>query len=609
MTATAEAWQTTMSTMNFKLRKRLFRSAHDRRKPVYQAVSAPLPISWRARTAAFDCIKDGSFIDPACGCGNFLIVTYSKLRELELEILKMKNTSAQLVIDVSEYRKVSVEQFYGIEYEEFPCQIAQVGMWLADHQMNLRLEELGVYHVDLPLGKGAAIVHGNALRLDWETVVPKGELSFILGNPPFVGQAFRTKEQAEDIKFVFSDNKNAMKLDFVTAWFKKAADMMQGTTIQTAFVSVNSICQGESVPTLWEYLFAQGIAISFAYQTFKWTNEAKGKAAVMCVVVGFAMSQVKRERKLYADDTCIIVSHINGYLHNAPNVFIKTRSKSINKSVAKVVQGSPPADNGDLQLIREEKEQFILKYPEAKEFIKPFLGSRELINDVGEHSRYCFWLKGVAPNKFSKIPELRERFQRISEYRAASPVDRIQKTADTPYLFTQDRQPNTDFIAIPRVSSERRRYIPMRFLSKDIIVSDAVVIVDNATPYDFAILTSNVHNAWMRTVCGRLKSDYRYAPSVFYNFPMPTATDEQRTQLSKLAQIILETRENYPESGLADLYDPLYMPPDLLKAHRALDAAVMKIYGFPAKRDFAEADCVAALMEMYQNLASEGISP
>ena len=576
------------------------------------------------------------FLDPACGCGNFLVVTYGKLRELELEILKMKCSSNQLVMDISSMLKVSVEQFYGIEYEEFPCQIAQVGMWLIDHQMNLRVsEQFGKYYARLPLTQGATIVHGNALRLDWNAVCDRGELSvvsyqlseeegrssasvqshppsadnckqttvnYIMGNPPFVGQAFRTKDQSEDVKHVFADNKNAMKLDYVTAWFKKAADMMLNTSIQTAFVSVNSVCQGESVPTLWEHLFSQGVQINFAYQTFKWTNEAKGKAAVMCVIVGFAMPQVKREKRLYADDKYIVVPNINGYLHNAPNVFIQTRSKSINKSVAKVFQGSPPADNGDLQLNKDEMNEFVRKHPESKDYIKPFLGSKEFINDVGEHTRYCFWLKGVSPNRFNKIPELRERFQRISEYRAASPVDRIQKTADRPYLFTQDRQPDTDFIAIPRVSSERRKYIPMGFLSKDIIVSDAMVIVDSATLYEFSLLTSNVHNAWMRTVCGRLKSDFRYAPSVFYNFPMPESTDAQKQQLSELAQAVLDTRGNYPESSLADLYDPLYMPPDLLKAHQNLDKAVWKLYGFTPKTHPSEAAVVAALMEMYQKL-------
>jgi len=551
-----------------------------------------------------DKISRLKFLDPACGCGNFLIITYRELRKLELEILKMKASTLQRELDISPLLKVSVTQFYGIEYEYFPCQIAQVGMWLIDHQMNLLAsEQFGMYYARLPLTQSATIVHGNALRLDWESVVPKGELSYILGNPPFVGQAFRSKEQAKDVKHVFADNKNAMKLDYVTAWFKKASEMMKSTNIQTAFVSVNSICQGESVPTLWEDLFSKGIEIIFAYQTFKWTNEAKGKAAVMCIIVGFAVVQIKKEKRLYANDTFSIVSNINGYLHNAPNVFVKTRSKSINRAVAKVVQGSPPADNGDLQLSHKEMEDFILKYPEAKEFIKPFLGSKEFINDAGEYSRYCFWLKDIAPNKFSKIPELRERFQRISKYRAESPVDRIQKTADRPYLFTQNRQPDSDFIAIPRVSSERRRYIPMGFLSKDIIVSDAVVIVDSATLYDFGILKSNVHNAWMRTVCGRLEMRYRYAPSVFYNFPMPTATDEQKAEIEKLVQSMLDARANYPESSLSDLYDPLTMPPDLLKAHQSLDRAVMKLYGF--SKDATEVEIVAALMERYQEMVGK----
>lgn len=410
----------------------------------------------------------------------------------------------------------------------------------------------------------------------------------------------RTKEQANDIQNVFVPSNIGGKLDYVAGWFKKAYDMMKNTNIETAFVSSNSICQGESVNLLWELLLKHNIYINFAYTTFKWTSEAKEKAEVMCVIVGFSF--VNRKKKyLYTGEQYKEVEHINGYLKSAPDIFIKNRSKSINKGLAKVVQGSPPADDGKLLLSKEEKEDFINKYPELKQVIKPFVGSREFINDI-EYSRYCFWFANENIANYKHIPELIERFNYIRQYRLNSPVDRIQKTADRPYLFTQNRQPDTDYLIIPRVSSSTRKYIPIGFLPPNVIASDSVVLVYNATLVDLGIICSNVHNAWMRTIAGRLKNDYRYAPSVYYNFPFPNLTDEGKSKIEKTAQSILDARKLYTNNSLAGMYgEEMYMYPKLLKAHIENDKAVMEAYGFDWKK-MTESECVAELMKMYEQL-------
>ena len=400
---------------------------------------------------------------------------------------------------------------------------------------------------------------------------------------------------------VFAPSKAGGKLDYVAGWFKKAADYMRGTHIETAFVSSNSICQGESVNLLWELLLHDGIFINFAHTTFLWTSEAKEKAAVMCVIVGFSWYE-RKEKLLFTDRQYKIVDHINGYLKAAPDVFIQNRSKSINKGAAKVVQGSPPADDGRLLLSADEKEQLLAKYPELDKVIKPFIGSREFINDVG-FSRYCFWFDGISPSEYRHIPELRERFEYIREYRQKSPVDRIQKTASKPYLFTQNRQPNTDYLIIPRVSSSNRRYIPIGFLPADVIASDSAVLVYNATLYDFGIICSNVHNSWMRTIAGRLKNDYRYAPSVYYNFPFPDVSPEIRAKIEKTAQGILDARKLYPNNCLADMYGAdMDLFPELLTAHQKNDIAVLSAYGITSKHPAfsSEAACVAELMKLYQ---------
>ena len=425
------------------------------------------------------------FLDPACGSGNFLTETYLSLRRLENEVIATLNKD-QIVMDIGNPIQVSISQFYGIEINDFAVTVARTALWIAESQMMKATEDVVHMQLDfLPLKTSSNIVEGNALRLDWEQIAPKYELNYIMGNPPFVGQAMRTKEQASDIQTVFAPSKAGGKLDYVAGWFKKAADYMKGSRIEAGFVSSNSICQGESVNLLWEMLLGEGIVINFAHTSFKWTSEAKDKAGVTCVIVGFSYVS-RKEKVLFTGEQYKAVDHINGYLKDAPDVFIKNRSKSINKGLAKVVQGSPPADDGRLLLSAQEREELLKKYPELDEVIKPFVGSREFINDVG-YSRYCFWFANVSPGKFQHIPELMERFQYIREYRLKSPVDRIQKTADKPYLFTQNRQPDTNYLMIPRVSSEKRKYIPIGFLPPNVIASDSAVLVYNASLYDFAL--------------------------------------------------------------------------------------------------------------------------
>lgn len=553
-----------------------------------------------------DKLAELTFLDPACGSGNFLTETYLSLRHLENEVIKEK-IGGQITLGDEAHNpiKVSIQQFYGIEINDFAVTVAKTALWIAESQMLEETKNI-VYGFDddfLPLKSYVNITEGNALRIDWKDVVPPEKLAYIMGNPPFIGQAMRSKEQANDMQDVFYPSKAGGKLDYVSAWFKKAADFIIDTKIEVAFVSSNSICQGESVNLLWELLLNSGIIINFAHTTFKWISEAKEQAAVMCVIVGFSYIE-RKEKLLFIEDEKKVVSHINGYLKAAPDIFIKNRSKSINKGLAKVVQGSPPADDKKLQLNKEEREFFIKKYPKLEKVIKPFLGSSEFLNNV-EYPRFCFWFDKENPADYTDIPELLERFNSIREYRKNNKVDRIRKTADTPWLFTQNRQPSTNYIFIPRHSSGERRYIPMGYMSADIICSDAVVLVDNATLFDFGILSSNIHNAWMRTICGRLKSDYRYSPSIYYNFPMPKLTEESKKMIEKTAQGILDARKLYKTKTLAEMYGrQMYLYPELKKAHRDNDRAVMKAYGFSIK-DMSEEECVSELMKMYKELSDE----
>ncbi|MCL1819500.1 MAG: N-6 DNA methylase [Oscillospiraceae bacterium] len=530
------------------------------------------------------------FLDPACGCGNFLIVTYRELRELELEVLIMKSGTDQMTLDITPMLKVGVEQFYGIEVEDFPCQIAQVGMWLIDHQMNLRVsEQFGQYYARLPLTQSATIVHGNALRIDWENIVPKRELSFILGNPPFVGYAYANAEQKADMAQIFPKSKT---LDYVCAWYKKATDMMKQTQIKTAFVSTNSVAQGEQPTILWKPLFEQGVFINFGVPTFKWSNEAKGKAAVHCVIIGFSCNKTE--------------PNINQYLLEAPTVFIEKRAKPL-CNVPEMFRGSDPVDGGNLIIESDEYEKYVNKEPVVTKYIRQFMMGNEFLNNK---KRYCLWLEGVPPSEFRKMPLTMERIEKCRQMRIKSSRSNTLRAAETPMLFESNRQPDTDYIAIPKVSSEQRRYIPIGYLSNNIIAGDKLFTIPNATLYHFGILTSNVHNAWMRAVAGRLEMRYSYSNTLVYNnFPWSDVTDEQKSEIEKLAQAVLDARDSYAGESLADMYGKVHNGilmgldyyPILKKAHQELDRAVMKLYGFSVK-DTSEAECVARLMERYREL-------
>jgi len=530
-----------------------------------------------------DKIANLKFLDPACGCGNFLIITYRELRRLELELLKIKVSSLQMILDISDLLRVNVGQFYGIEYEDFPCQIAQVGMWLMDHQMNLRAaEQFGTYYVRLPLTESAMIVNGNALRIDWESIVSKHELNYILGNPPFVGNHYMNPEQRSDIVAFFSKNKT---IDYVAAWYVKSAEYIKDTEIKCAFVSTNSITQGEQVGILWKPLLDNGIFINFGIPTFKWANEAKGKAAVHCVIVGF--SYIKP------------VKNISPYLFEGPNIIIESRSKPL-CNVPQIQKGNQPTDGGNLIIEAEDYNNFITHEPMVEPYIKRLVGAVEFINNK---KRYCLWLVNVKPTELRKMPLVMERVEKCRQMRLKSSDPATRRLAESPTRFRETYNPDS-YLVIPEVSSENRKYIPIGFLDLNTICTNKVQIIPNATRYHFGILSSNVHMAWTRAVCGRLKSDYQYSKQIVYNnFPWPEATEEQRTVIEQRGQAVLDARATYPESSLADLYDPLTMPSELLKAHQNLDRAVMKLYGFNIK-ETTEASCVAALMERYKILCS-----
>lgn len=544
-----------------------------------------------------DKLANLKFLDPACGSGNFLTETYLSLRRLENEIICNLYAGNSIFIGaIFNPVKVGIHQFYGIEINDFAVTVATTALWIAESQMLKETERIVNGDLDfLPLKSYANIVEGNALRMDWESVIQKEGLSYIIGNPPFVGLSLRSATQQEDMVNVFKDNGRAGRLDYVAAWYKQAAQFIQSTKIECAFVSTNSIVQGEQVPILWEDLFLQGIIINFAHRTFTWNSEAAQKAHVHCVIIGFSVLN-RTEKYIYENGVKRTVERINGYLVNADNIFIQLRSKA-NTDVPKIVQGNKPWDGGNLILSTEEKEVLISKYPSTKEFIRPYIGSYEFIN---KKERWCLWLKGVAPSQYRGIPEIMERLTKCAEVRRCTKTIAVQVQAETPMLFSQIRQPNSDYILVPETSSSSRRYIPMGFMTKDVIASNSTLVATNATLSLFGILTSNVHMAWMRTVCGRLKSDYRYSPSVYNNFPWPHLTELQMAKIEKSAQAILDARKIYPDCSLADLYDEVTMPPELRKAHQDNDRAVMEAYGFPVRRDFTESDCVAKLFELYK---------
>ncbi|MCI7792629.1 N-6 DNA methylase [bacterium] len=547
-----------------------------------------------------------SFLDPACGSGNFLTETYLSLRRLENKILLELSHGQVTMYTASESPiQVSISQFYGIEINDFAVTVAKTALWIAESQMMKETEKILLVPLEfLPLKTNACIVEGNALRMDWESVVPKSRLNYIMGNPPFVGHQWRSKAQTNDMKETFYDLPKHGKLDYVASWYQKSADYMKDTRIESAFVSTNSIVQGESVGTLWKFLFQKkNVEIQFAHRTFVWISEAKSQAAVHCVIIGFTCYGISTKKQLFENNSVKLVDHINGYLVSASDIFIESRGKQLTQGFPEMSKGSQPTDGGNLILTEEERNNLIEKHPQTENFIKRFVGSRDLINN---EKRYCLWLKGVPPQEYRKIPEIVERLQAVAECRKSSPTKSVQRDASTPMLFTQIRQPDTDYLAVPEVSSENRRYIPISFLTSDIIGSNKLYIVSNANLYMFGVLISNVHMAWMRVVCGRLKSDYSYSPAVYNNFPWPTPTEAQKAKIEQTAQAILDARALYPDCSLADLYDDLTMPPELRKAHQANDRAVMDAYGFTkgtAART-SESACVAELMKRYQQLLS-----
>lgn len=522
------------------------------------------------------------FLDPACGCGNFLIITYRELRLLELEILKALYGTQQ-TFNISDLILCNVNQFSGIEYEEFPAQITKVAMWLIDHQMNMLCSrEFGEYFVRLPLRASANIVHGDALELDWDKVVSKDELSYIIGNPPFVGARLMTKEQSRQVEQVFDNIRGAGNLDYVSAWYAKAAQYIQGTKIKVAFVSTNSIVQGEQVGVLWKVLLNMyGVKIHFAHRTFKWSNEAKGNAGVYCVIIGFAnydtdAKTIFEYEDIMGEPHIVRAKNINPYLVDSDNILLDKRCEPI-CNAPKINYGSFALDNGNYTLSEADREDIISECHNSDRLIKPFIGGQELLHSV---KRYCLWLIDASPKEIKENHKILERVEAVRKWRSNSSRNDTNKLADTPTMFAEIRQPDTNYLAIPTTSSENRKYIPIAFLSPDVIASNQLYIVSNTTLYHFGVLTSAMHMAWTKFVCGRLKSDFRYSARIVYNnFPWAeNPTSKQIERIEQCAEAVLEARKMFPDSSLADLYDPLAMPPALMKAHQALDKAVDTAY-------------------------------
>ena len=539
-----------------------------------------------------------TFLDPACGSGNFLTETYLSLRRLENEVIRERYHGQTMMGAFINPVKVSINQFYGIEINDFAVTVATTALWISEAQMLAETERVIHQDIDfLPLKSYTNIHEGNALRTDWESVVPKDKLNYIMGNPPFVGKSFQSESQKEDMEFVFKGVRNYGNLDFVASWYKKSADYMAGTNCKAALVSTNSLCQGIAVPPLWSYLLNKGVVINFAWPTFKWKSESNDDAAVHCVIVGF--SYVKGVNSLLFSEgrAPLHVKNINPYLYDAPSIIIDDIHDPIS-NVPKAIVGSFPTDGGNLVIQAEEYDDYIKREPAAKKFIRPFLGPLEFINSK---KRYCLWLKNCSPSELRSMPFTKARVAAVREFRLGSKKQQTQRRADIPHLFAEDRQPSSNYILFPRTSSERRRYLPIGFLSSEVIAGDTI-IVPEATIYHFGILTSNVHNAWMRVVCGRMKSDYRYSSTLVYNnFPWPTPTETQKAKIKQTAQAILDARALYPDSSLADLYDELTMPPELRRAHQQNDRAVMEAYGFDVKT-MTESQCVAELFKLYQEL-------
>ena len=595
-----------------------------------------------------------TFLDPACGSGNFLTETYLSLRRLENEIFREKYHGQMMMGEFLNPIKVSINQFYGIEINDFAVTVATTALWISEAQMLAETERIIQHDIDfLPLKSYANIKEGNALRLPWDEwesekkvptifakqtvaytdlskiaptmaseplyynnleihtesvqVLPKKKpttyhvrFDYVMGNPPFVGARLMSESQKNDVLSVFGNMKNVGNLDYVSCWYKKAAALLQGTNTHAALVSTNSITQGEQVAILWKALAKMGIRIDFAFRTFRWDSEAEIKAHVHCVIVGFSCSESVKEKTIYLNDSqSIAASNINGYLIDSPDVFVESRKVPLSQ-VPEMLFGSMPNDGGNFILSEEEVAVMKSKYPESEKFIKKFLGAEEFINNK---KRYCLWLVNASPAEMRKIPPIMERVANVQKLRSESKRAATQKLAATPTLFGEIRQPvSGTYLLVPSTSSEKRRYVPIGFLDCNVISSNANLIVPNASLYHFGILTSNVHMAWMRAVCGRLEMRYRYSASIVYNnFPWPTPTEAQEAKIEQTAQAILDARNKFPDCSLADLYDEAAMPPELRKAHQENDRAVMAAYGFNIK--MSESECVAELFKMYQKMA------
>lgn len=543
------------------------------------------------------------FLDPAAGSGNFLTEAYISLRKLENLILK-ELFGDKIMMGLSHNPiKVSINQFYGIEINDFAVSVARTALWIAESQMMKETEDIVFMQLDFfPLTTYPNIIEGNALRIDWEDVVPANEVDYIMGNPPFVGAMLMTKDKTKELKDIMSDMPNIGELDYVTGWFFKASEYMNiNPKVRTAFVSTNSLCQGQSVITFWKYLSERkNVKISYAYTTFNWVNEIKGAAAVHCIIVGIINDSQEPLNRIYLEEGQYKkVSSINSYLTEGENIFIISRSKPLCK-VSELKFGSMPRDGGNLILTEEEKEELVNKYPEIKSWIKPYIGAREFINRT---QRWVLWLKDVDTTLIRKYPEIVKRVEAVKEFRLSSKAAGTRKYAETPMLFCQIAQPEEGtYIVVPKVSSEKRKYIPMGFMGSETIASDLVFIIPDATIYEFGVLTSNVHMSWMKILAGRLKSDYRYSKDIVYNnFPWPKLEKNHEKRIVETANKILEVRQFYPESSYADLYDDTFMPPELRKAHQENDKAVMEAYGFDW-RTMSESECVAELMNIYQKL-------
>ncbi len=540
-----------------------------------------------------------TFFDPACGSGNFLTETYLSLRRLENEALQLQ-LGGQIRLETGGIIKVSIGQFYGIEINDFAVTVAKTALWIAESQMMKETEEIVRIALDfLPLKSYTNITEGNALRLNWEEVAPKHKLNYIMGNPPFVGARLMSAEQKEDLNAVFGSSwKNAGNLDYVACWYKKCTDLIKSTSIRCALVSTNSVSQGESVANLWKPLFENGVHIDFAHRTFRWDSEASIKAHVHCVIIGFSVAPNTKPKIIYSSDRPQVVENINGYLVNADNAFVESRANTLCK-IPKLGIGNQPIDGGYYLFTEEEMKEFLKKEPQAGKWFRPWLGADEFIN---RYFRYCLWLGECPPNELRKMPECLKRVQAVRDFRLKSKRTSTLKLADKPTRFQVENFPKGKYIVIPEISSEKRKYIPMGFMTPDILCSNRVKISENATLYHFGVLTSNVHMAWVNAVCGRLETRYCYSINVVYNnFPWCNPTAEQKAKIEQTAQAILDARALYPDCSLADLYDEATMPYELRIAHRNNDKAVMEAYGFWGKLN-TESECVAELMKMYKEL-------